>query len=415
MTTLRVMLHPINKNKEGKRSIVLRVNDHGVKFYVSLGINDKLFENDFDSNTYIKPSARVESYKQKNAHIVTMLSNAHELLLDWNRNRLPFSIDRFKDQLQQRKLEDFVFPFFDKLIEQFAKNKKHGNESIYTTVRNSLQKFKKTNQLKFSDITLAFLQKYELYLSEEGLTGNGISLYMRTLRAAYNKAIALKIADVRLYPFHNLQNPNGYQISVLEQSTIKRAITLKDIREIEQIVCRPYSMKYDAKQYFLFSFYMRGMNFKDMALLKVENFYNGRIYYTRAKTRNKKTFSIEVIPPIKVILDYFALHAMKADNYILPILDDKRHPTEKQKRTRIQSLLKKVNRDLKLIGGEAEISMPLTTYVARHSWATIMKNSGISTAVISEGLGHPDEKTTQIYLENFENSVLDEANRKLLE
>jgi site-specific recombinase XerD len=414
MTTLKVMLHPINKNKEGKRSIVLRVNHIGIKYYVSLGINDKLFENDFDSSTYIKSSARVENYKQKNAHIVTMLSNAHELLLDWNRNRLPFSIDRFKDQLQQKKLEDFVFPFFDKLIAQFSKNKKHGNESIYTTVRNSLQKFKKSNQLKFSDITLAFLQKYELYLSEEGLTGNGMSLYMRTLRAAYNKAIALKIADIRLYPFHNLQNPSGYQISVLEQSTIKRAITLQDIREIEQIVCRPYSMKCDAKQYFLFSFYTRGMNFKDMALLKVQNYYNGRIYYTRAKTRNRKTFSIEVISPIKAIIDYFALHPTKADNYLLAILDDKRHPTEKQKMTRVQSLLKKVNRDLKLIGSEAKISMPLTTYVARHSWATIMKNCGISTAVISEGLGHPDEKTTQIYLENFENSVLDDANRKLL-
>lgn len=414
MTTLKVMLHPINKNKEGKRSIVLRVAHIGLKYYVSLGLDDKLFETDFDPTSYIKPSARVASYKQKNSHIVSTLATAHDLLLDWNKNRIPFSIDRFKDQLQQKKLEDFVYPFFDKLIDQLSKNKKHGNESVYTTVRNSLQKFKKSNQLKFSDITLTFLQKYESFLCEEGLTGNGISLYMRTLRAAYNKAIALKVADIRLYPFHNLQNPNGYRISDLETSTIKRAITLADIRAIEGIECRPYSMKCDAKQYFLFSFYTRGMNFKDMALLKVENCQNGRIFYTRAKTRNRKTFSVEILYPVQTIIDYFARHPFKSDNYLLAILDDKKHPTEKQKMTRVQSLLKKVNRDLKVLGGEAKIKIPLTTYVARHSWATIMKNSGIPTAVISEGLGHPDEKTTQIYLEKFENSVLDDANRKLL-
>lgn len=114
-------------------------------------------------------------------------------------------------------------------------------------------------------------------------------------------------------------------------------------------------------------------------------------------------------------LDYFSLHPLKSKNYLLPILDDEKHPTEKQKKTRVQSLLKKVNRDLKTLGTDAKIKTPITTYVARHSWATIMKTMGTTTAVISEAMGHPDEKTTQIYLEDFENSVLDEANRKLLE
>jgi site-specific recombinase XerD len=414
MTTLRVMLHPINKNKEGKRAIVLRVGDIGSKFYVSFGINDKLFDSDFDPIVYIKPSARITSYKQKNAHITRVLADAQDLLFEWNKKRLPFSIDRFKEQLQQKKLEDFVFPFFEKLIDQFSLNRKPGNASIYNTVKNSLFKFKKSKQLKFSDITLNFLQNYESFLCEEGLTGNGMSLYMRTLRATCNSAIRLKVADVRLYPFHNLQNPNGYKLSELETATIKRAIKLTDIHAIENIETKPYSMKHDAKQYFLFSFYTRGMNFKDMALLKPENCQNGRISYTRAKTRNRKMFTMEIMAPVQSIIDYFSLHPFKA-NYLLPILDDKRHPTEKQKMTRVQSLLKKVNRDLKLIGADAKINIPLTTYVARHSWATIMKNTGIPTAVISEGMGHPDEKTTQIYLENFENSVLDDANRKLLE
>lgn len=410
MTTLKVILHPINKNKEGKRAIVLRATHIGLKYFVNLGLDDKLFESQFKDGQIVA-SAGVANYKQKNAHIARKLADAHDILLDWQRNRIPFSIDRFKDQLMQKKSQDFVFPFFEQLIKKFSESNV-GNASIYNTVSNSLLNFKKSKQLRFSDITLSFLQKYESFLYGEGLTGNGISLYMRTLRSAYNKAIALNVGDVRLYPFNNQLNPNGYNISDLETVTAKRAIKLEDIREIEKVDTKPYSMMHDARNYFLFSFYCRGMNFTDMAYLKPADCQGGRITYTRAKTRNRKVFSIEILPPVQEMIDYFARHPLKAQ-YLLPILDDDKHVTAKQKKTRIQSLLKKINRDLKTIGTAAKINTPLTTYVARHSWATIMKNLGTPTAVISESMGHADEKTTQIYLDTFENSVLDKANRKL--
>jgi integrase/recombinase XerD len=413
MAYLKVILHPINKDREGKRAIVLRVTHLRVKFFVSLEIKDKLFETQFEGGQ-IKPTAGVSLYKQKNALIVQKLNEAHQILLDFDKKKIPFSIDRFKDQLGQKKSQDFVLIFLDQLVEKYANDKKPGNSGIYNTLRNSIFKFMKSNQLRFSDITLSFLHRYTTFLFGEGLSGNGISLYMRTLRSAYNKAIALGAADLSLYPFHNIQNPNGYRISQLETATPKRAIKLSDIREIEKISTKTYSMKHDAKLYFLFSFYCRGMNFTDMANLKPENCQSGRIIYTRAKTRNRKIFSVEILPPVQTIIEYFALHPLKA-NYLLPILDDKKHPTEKHKKTRIQSLLKKVNRDLKVLGTDAKINISLTTYVARHSWATIMKSKGTPTAVISEALGHPDEKTTQIYLEDFENSILDDANRKLLE
>lgn len=414
MATLKVMLHPINKDKNGKRAIVLRVTHLGIKYFITLGIKDKLFVDEFESEKYIKPTAGITDYKTKNAHIARKLADAHSLLLDFEKNRLPFTLERFKDEFNLKKSQDFVFPFFDQLVQQFTDNKKIGNAGIYQTVKNSLFKFKKTNQLHFSDISLSFLQKYESFLFGEGLKGNGISLYMRTLRAAYNKAIALKVVDIRLYPFNNLTNPNGYKISDLETATVKRAIKQEDIRAIEKVETKPYSAKHDSKLYFLFSFYCRGINFTDMAFLKPENLQSGRIVYSRAKTRNRKIFSVEVMDPVKEIIEYFDRHPFKS-KYLLPILDDIRFVTDKQKKTRIQTMLKKVNGDLKDLGGEAKIKTPLTTYVARHSWATIMRNKGASDAVISEGLGHEDEKTTKIYLENFENSVLDEANRKLLE
>lgn len=413
MAYLKVILHPINKDREGKRAIVLRVTHLRVKYFIPLELKDKLFDSQFDEGQ-IKPTAGVQHYKQKNQIIAKRLSEAHDLLLDWDRKKIPFSIDRFKDQFAQKKSQDFVIAFLDQLVAKYASDKKPGTSSIYNTLKNSIFKFQKSKQLRFSDITLSFLQRYTSYLFKEGLTGNGISLYMRTLRSAYNKAIALGVADLALYPFHNLQNPNGYKISELETTTPKRAIKLEDIRAIEAIETKPYSMMADAKNYFLFSFYTRGMNFTDLAMLKPENCQDGRIVYTRAKTRNRKIFTLAILEPVQTIIDYFALHPLKSKNYLLPILDDEKHPTEKQKKTRVQSLLKKVNRDLKTLGTDAKIKTPITTYVARHSWATIMKTMGTTTAIISEAMGHPDEKTTQIYLEDFENSVLDEANRKLL-
>lgn len=419
MATLKVMLHPINKDKNGKRAIVIRATHLGIKYFITLGIKDKLFPNDFDPNpengcSYIKPSANITDYKQKNNLIARKLADAHSLIFDFDKNRIPFTLERFKEEFNLKKSQDFVFPFFEQLVKQFTDNKKLGNASVYKTVKNSLFKFKRTNQLHFSDITLTFLHKYESFLFSEGLKGNGISLYMRTLRAAYNKAIAQKVVDIRLYPFNNLTNPNGYKISDLETATIKRAIKQSDIRDIEMIETIPYSAKHDSKLYFLLSFYCRGINFTDMAYLKPENLQSGRIVYTRAKTRNRKVFSVEIMQPVKEIIEYFDRHPFKS-KYLLPILDDTRFITDQQKRTRIQTMLKKVNGDLKYLGGEAKIKTPLTTYVARHSWATIMRNKGTSDAVISEGLGHEDEKTTKIYLDNFGNSVLDEANRKLLE
>ena len=149
MATLKVMLHPINKDKNGKRAIVLRVTHLGIKYFITLGIKDKLFIDEFESEKYIKPTAGITDYKTKNAHIARKLADAHSLLLDFEKNRLPFTLERFKDEFNLKKSQDFVFPFFDQLVQQFTDNKKIGNAGIYQTVKNSLFKFKKNKSASF--------------------------------------------------------------------------------------------------------------------------------------------------------------------------------------------------------------------------------------------------------------------------
>ncbi|WP_167618202.1 site-specific integrase [Maribellus sediminis] len=411
MATLKIMLHPINKDANGKRKIVLRLTLNRVKYYIDLKINERFFPDHF-SDGKIKSTSGIKLYKQINAFIAQREGDAHNVLLDLEKKNIPITLETFKKYFFKIKDQNYVFPFFDNLVKSLEQKNKIGNSGIYKTVRNSLWKYKPVMRLRFTDIDLKFLEDYESYLIREKLKGNGIALYMRTLRSAYNKAIAADITSSDLYPFNNQLNPKGFKISDLETATKKRAISLNTIRSIENKQTKPLSSIHDAKLYFLFSFYTRGMNFSDMAELTKDNIIQNRIIYTRAKTRHKQKFTIEILEPVQKILDYFSKHP-EIGNYLLPILNDEIYKTPKQKKTRIQTVLKQVNRRLKDLAGELKIE-PLTTYVARHSWATIQKQLGAPISAISEGMGHSDESTTTIYLKNFEDNYLDELNRKLL-
>jgi len=404
--------HPINKNKDGKKAIVLRLTTNRIKYFIDLGFEVKLSKEQFVEGQ-IRTNAGIKQYKQINALIIQKLSEAHEVLLSLEKKNLPVTLESFKKNFLKQKTKDFVFNYFDDVINDLEQKGKAGNASIYKTAKNSLKDFKPNSRLRFSDIDIPFLRKYEQHLFKKNVRGNTISVYMRTVRALYNKAIGEEVADRLLYPFKNTFNPGGYQTSYLETETVKRAIRIDEILKIKNFESKELTALHDAKMYFLFSFLARGMSFMDLALLRPENISNNRIFYSRAKTRGKQNTSFEVLPPRKEILDYFRTHPSKSD-YIFPILDSLKHITKSQERDRIKSVLRRVNRELKVIGEEVGIEIPLTTYVARHSWATIQKFEGESEALISEGLMHTNVETTQIYLKSFGNTALDEMSKRLV-
>ena len=156
------------------------------------------------------------------------------------------------------------------------------------------------------------------------------------------------------------------------------------------------------KDLFMFSFYNRGMNFVDMAFLKVKNIESGRINYTRQKTGQH--FSIKVTDKSKSIIDKYN-DLKEPESYIFPIIYRKGNEY-----LDYRNAMRLMNKKLKKISELLNLDVPLTTYVSRHSWATIAKKSGVATAVISEGLGHTTEEITQVYLDSVENDVLDDAN-----
>lgn len=227
----------------------------------------------------------------------------------------------------------------------------------------------------------------------------------RTIRSAYNKAINAKCARKSDYPF------DEYKISKFNVTTQKRAIAKTEILKFAEISQPIGQKKYVelSKDIFIFSYLCGGINFTDIANLTRENIVNGRLHYIRQKTGK----------PIKIGIPQEAMQIIEkyskgSNGYLFPILDNKVHKTALQKQNRIHKIRGKVNDVLRILGKRLGIESNITTYVARHSFASVLKKSGVNIALISEALGHSDLATTQIYLDSFDNEQVDEAMKNLL-
>lgn len=296
------------------------------------------------------------------------------------------------------KQDDTSFEnFTKKLIAEFKKSNRLGNATVYEMALSFLKKHNDDKDVSFQQINYQFLKKLETAHIVAGNSTNSLSVYLRTIRAIFNRAIKQNVAKHDWYPFN--------QYSIKSNKTQKRAITKNDIKKIEEYKTTPGSPYFHARNYFMFSFYMIGMNFTDMAYLTPTNVVNERLEYKRKKTG--KFYSLALFEKPKEILDYY-LKGKKKDEYIFPIIE-RSEPGEI--RMDIQNKLRTFNKYIGLIASDLEIQGNITSYVARHSWASIGKFLKVPIQVISEGLGHDNIQTTQIYLESFEANVIDDATK----
>jgi integrase len=232
-------------------------------------------------------------------------------------------------------------------------------------------------------------------------------VYFRTLRALLNKAREERYISPTHNPFVE------FKISKFDTRTRKRAISKEEVRKIESVEVSDQPKLDLAKNVFLFSYYCQGINLTDIALLRWSDILQERLFYTRAKTG--KDFNLRLLEPARRILDgYLPFTGSKSSNYVFPMLHAERHITPVQIDNRIHKLTGTINQGLKEIAALAGIETHLTTYVARHTYATVLKTSGVSIAVISEALGHGTEAMTQTYLKSFDNEVIESANAFLL-
>lgn len=285
--------------------------------------------------------------------------------------------------------------FAQELIDKMLATNKTGNAIVYRTAVNRFVDFCGRDML-FTDIDYNLLDAFKHHLIVSGLKQNSISNYFRTIRAIYNKAIKHKIVDRTSYPF--------YDFSIKSQRTTNRAISKTDLKSlIELLPGEEDSPSWNALNYFMLSFYLRGISFTDMAYLKRSSIVNGRILYKRRKTH--KLYSIKLFTPAERIIEYFQSN----DNvYLLPVLNQETIEDSKEAKRLISQWIKTTNKYLKRLGERLELNIPLTTYVSRYSFATIAKHLGYSNELIAEALGHEyGNKTTNIYLDVFDENKLD--------
>ena len=255
--------------------------------------------------------------------------------------------------------------------------------------------------LPFSNIDMAWLKRYEAWSKEHNLSVSTISTRLRHLRAVFNLALLEQAIKNDCYPFH------AYKVSKLSKETAKRALTKDDVRRIMEYEGKS-SMECLAIDIFTFSYLCAGINFIDMAKLKYSNIRDNKLIYNREKTKK-----LIIVPLQSKAIQLIEKYRNGKSPFIFPILSPF-HRTEIQIANRLHKVLAKINKCLKDIGNDLNLPLPLTTYVARHSFATVLKRAGVSTSIISESLGHSSEKITQTYLDSFDNEQIDSAMKNLL-
>lgn len=289
-----------------------------------------------------------------------------------------------------------VFEYIRRRIEQLRAHGKLRTSDAYGSTLRSLMRYRDRRDLTFSMLDSDMIEGYEAYLRRNNVCRNTSSFYIRILRSIYNKAVGDGLA-APANPFANVYTG--------VDRTAKRAITMAEIRRIKNVDLAGDKSKELARDLFMFSFYTRGMSFIDMAYLRKRDIRAGILTYNRKKTGQQLAVRWEA--QMQSIVDR---HASAASPYLLPIIERADGTEHLQYATR----QRQINRNLKAVARQAGVSAPLTMYVARHSWATIAKSMNIPVGVISEGLGHDSETTTQIYLASIRTGMIDKANSKIL-
>lgn len=401
---IKVVLRTGKINKQGQSPLMLRFTHDRTTKFVALGLSVEPHYWDKDTELVL-PTCPERITLQ--SQIDRTLAGYHKKIQRLEALDIPVNFETLFDAKPARSVRITIEDGFKTEIERLESLGKINSATKHKYALQVLDGYKPTT-MALEAIDLDYLKGLELYLRQRGNKDNSIATRFAIFKAIYNKAVKEGKVAVKQNPF------SIYQVGSLWAKTRKRAIDKDDIqRLIDLEITEGHTTEYRrlAKDLFLFSYFTAGMNFGDIARLRYKDILRGRVNYSRHKTQ--KLLSFQLVPMALQILEKYGT-AGHGEDYIFPILNRHEHTSPQQIFNRLHKVLRKVNRELKVLGEMIGLGMPLTTYVARHTYATVLKRSGVSVALISESLGHSDLSTTQIYLDSFENSQIDAAMQHLL-
>ncbi|MCM1291381.1 MAG: site-specific integrase [Bacteroides sp.] len=397
--TIKVLCYKSKILSNGEHPLMLCVCKDNKRKYQSLGISVSVEHWDFKNNC---PNDRCPNREQIIILINEKVNEIQRIALDKRMSGKDYSastlLDSAKPSANSKKT---VGEYYLTYISNLKKENRVRYAGMYEISYNSFLKFNKHLDIPFSDIDVAWLKRYEAWGKSQNLSVSTISTRIRHLRAVFNLALLEHAIKKDCYPFH------AYKVSKLNKATAKRALTKDEIRRVMEYQGKGQMEKL-AIDIFTFSYLCAGINFIDMAKLKYSNIQDNQLIYNREKTKK-----LIIVPLQERAIQIIEKYNDGKKQYVFPILSGF-HKSEIQIANRLHKVLAKINKHLKQIGKELNLSIPQTTYVARHSFATVLKRAGISTSIISESLGHSSERITQVYLDSFDKAQMSNAMKALL-
>lgn len=416
--------------KDGSNPIVLRVTKNRLRKYFGLDLsanssqwNEEYFQ--FKKDKRINPD-----YEKNNAFITSQLIKAQDIIDDFERNKIDWTLNQFEEAFLNRSKKGKVKPFFDNLIKTLKDTDHTGNANHYQRTLDMLELFDKNFHKKiFSEIDIKYVRALDTFLQtpretiytsikgnkrtvqRKGCSCNTRRIYFKTLRSLLNMAIEAKEANQTTYPF----GKGGFEVAKLGEETEKRYLPSEYLLKLKTTTSDNKVNEY-ARKLFLFSYFCYGMSFVDMARLTPDNIkrYENGLYivYKRHKTKNSqgaKAINIKLSDELQMLINELTDIKKPVDNFLLPIVSVEGLTGEKLY-NHLKSRLKKLNSYLESLAIEFGISdINITSYVSRHTMAMSLQNNEVPREVISQILGHKDLKTTNTYLDSFNSNVIDEA------
>lgn len=313
---------------------------------------------------------------------------------------LSFSLRRLHISLSGGSKRNNKVSFFIN-AEQEAKHceevRQYSTAKNYRTAIRSLRSFLQGHELMVRDVSPELMTDYAQWLRQQGISMNTVSCYLRSLRAIYNKVVR-RYGLEDLEPFKDLFTGHA--------KTVKRSASDEDIKRLQAMILPRHSVLQLTRDIFFFSLYAQGMPFVDVAFLRNEQIRDGLIVYERHKTGQQIVVKIE-----GCIQEIINRYSRTDSDFVFPIITT-HYPAQAYKQ--YQSKLRTYNRHLHQLEKIAGLKGSLTSYVVRHTWASLAYDTDIDLAVIASALGHTNTNTTRIYIRDINNRRLAEANQKVL-
>jgi integrase len=395
----------------GTHPVRLRITFLRQRKYYGIGIDItlELFTETQDkhkkSQKVVDARQRLDSFLSKAVSIINKLDEEE------------FTFEKFEQRFFQNDLEaqrnkslqTDLHHHFETYVASLKAEGRAATAQSYYSAASSFKAFR--SDLKLDQITPDLLAKYEKWMLNNGSSISTVGIYARSLRTIINQVKSKGLIKDTQYPFGR-----GKYI-IPASRNVKKALSLAEIKLIFQYEAIPLSPEDKARDFWVFSYLTNGLNIKDIVRLKWKNIDGDKLSFIRAKTArsskaNQRAISAVLTDPAKEIIAKWGSQDRRPDSYIFEVLQTGITPL--RERELVQNFTKIVNKWMRRVAAAVGIDKPVTSYFARHSYATVLKRSGAPMEYISESLGHKDLRTTESYLDSFEDDVKKQYSNALL-